>query len=312
MRVRARRDLVAVQRDLLRSRVDAEDVAGDQDLRPQAFRLVERAHRQIVAGDAIGEPEVVLDPRGGPGLPAGCLALHHQGAEPLGGAVDRRGQPGRAAAHDDGVVLGRARRGLEPQAVRHVPERWAGDESPVREAQGRPSLVGHPARPARGELRGLRGEPVEDHLVAGHEPPQVMAGKVPAVADDRDLRGGRLRGESLQSAEPLARQRADRESDLGCRRGDHVVLPGVEAQDSCGLGGAEVPETLPRGDGHLRRRWCPEAATRWSSPALHPLGDLDLPGDHREERPLLTLVHRVFAGRRWTSAAACASRSRSA
>jgi hypothetical protein len=35
------------------------------------------------------------------------------------------------------------------------------------------------------------------------------------VTDDRDLGSGRLRGESLQPAEPLAGERADRDRDLG-------------------------------------------------------------------------------------------------
>ena len=117
------------------------------------------------------------------------------------------------------------------------------------------------------------------------------------LADDRHLGVRRLRGESLQSAEPLARQRADHDRDLGCSRGNLVVLPGVEAHDSRGLGSAEAPgKRCPEGDGYLAEDGARKPPPDVLLPALHPLGDLNLPGNHREERPLLALVHRVLAG----------------
>src|SRR5918994_7807292 len=61
---------------------------------------------EIGAGEARRKAEVVLYPRTRAGLTARGEALDHQCAETLGGGVDRRGQPGRAAAeHDDVEAL---------------------------------------------------------------------------------------------------------------------------------------------------------------------------------------------------------------
>ena len=54
-------DVAAVEEHFARRRIDARDRARDQDLRPEAARLLERPARQLVAGDAAGEAEIVLD-----------------------------------------------------------------------------------------------------------------------------------------------------------------------------------------------------------------------------------------------------------
>ena len=69
----------------------------------ELLRLHKGSLSQVAARDPGGEPEVVLDPRAGAGLTAGCDAVDAQGSEPLGGAVDGGGQSGRAAADDDEV-----------------------------------------------------------------------------------------------------------------------------------------------------------------------------------------------------------------
>src|SRR5262249_55530065 len=51
-------------------RVDPVDLAGDEDLCAEALRLLECAAGELLAGDARGKAQVVLDPRGRAGLAA--------------------------------------------------------------------------------------------------------------------------------------------------------------------------------------------------------------------------------------------------
>ena len=69
----------------------------------EAARLQRGLARQLGARDARGEPEVVLDPRAGAGLPAGCPGLGHEGPQPLGPAVHGGRQPRGAAPEHDQV-----------------------------------------------------------------------------------------------------------------------------------------------------------------------------------------------------------------
>ena len=90
--------------------IDARDRARDQDLRPEPPGLLERAARKLVARDAAGKAEIVLDARGRPGLAAGRLALDDDRAQSFGCTVDRRREAGRPATDDRDVVFARARR----------------------------------------------------------------------------------------------------------------------------------------------------------------------------------------------------------
>ena len=113
--------------------LEPDDVAGGEQLGAELDRLPPGPVGELGAGDAVGEAEVVLDPRALPGLPAGGHPLDQHRAQPLGRAVDRRAEPGRAAADDDQVVevLGRGRG--QPDAAR-----------PARRRSARPA----PCRPA--------------------------------------------------------------------------------------------------------------------------------------------------------------------
>ena len=82
----------------------ADDVAREHHLGAEPRRLGHRAVREVGAGEALREAEVVLDRRALTGLTAGRLALDDDGAQALGGGVDRGGQPGRAGADDAQVV----------------------------------------------------------------------------------------------------------------------------------------------------------------------------------------------------------------
>src|SRR5205814_358856 len=79
-RLRAQ-DVAAVEVHVARRGVDPRDRARHEDLGTEPPRLLKRAARELVARDACGKPEVVLDPRRRPGLAARRLALDHDRAE---------------------------------------------------------------------------------------------------------------------------------------------------------------------------------------------------------------------------------------
>ena len=127
-------DVASVQGDGARGCVDAGDRARDEHLGPEPLRLLMGAAAELLARDAGGEAEVVLDPRRRAGLPAGRLALDDDRAQALGGAVDGRGETGRSAADHDGVVLGVGGLRLQAEPVGHLSERRLDDRPAVGEA----------------------------------------------------------------------------------------------------------------------------------------------------------------------------------
>src|SRR6266511_2749362 len=70
--------------------------------------LPPRTSRQVVSGDARGEAEVVLDTGTRAGLSAERPGVEDDHGEPLGGRIDRRGEPRRTGT-DDGDVVGSVR-----------------------------------------------------------------------------------------------------------------------------------------------------------------------------------------------------------
>jgi hypothetical protein len=81
------------------------NAAGHHDLRAEAAGLLERALAQVIAGDAVGKAEVVLDPRGGAGLTPYSGLLQHQDLQAFGRAVDAGCQSRGAGACDDHVIV---------------------------------------------------------------------------------------------------------------------------------------------------------------------------------------------------------------
>ena len=125
------------------------------------------------AGDARREAEVVLDPRALPGLAAGGLALDQHRAQPLRRAVDRGGQPGRAAADDRrgrrtslGGVVVRPDRSASSRVGRRD-QRLAVRRDHHAAASARPVAAASSSRwPSSSSLDV---EPAVRHLVAGQE-----------------------------------------------------------------------------------------------------------------------------------------------
>ena len=139
--------LEAVDRELAVVRAGRRDERAAGDLRAVGQRghdvpgdVVERGHRagagdhgpellgldrcpggEVLAGDAGREAEVVLDARARRRLPADRDGVDRQRPQPLGRAVDRRGQPGRSGTDDDQVVAALGQRvGGHAQVEREV------------------------------------------------------------------------------------------------------------------------------------------------------------------------------------------------
>src|SRR5437764_14995514 len=85
-------------------RLGADDLDPDEDLGAEAQRLRVGAAGQFAPADALREAGVVLDPRARARLAARGHAFENDRAQPLGGGVDRSGEPSGPCPDDDDVV----------------------------------------------------------------------------------------------------------------------------------------------------------------------------------------------------------------
>src|SRR5439155_8703021 len=137
---------------------------------------------QLLAAEAAGKAEVVLDPGGGACLASASRALDQQRPEALGRAVDRGRQSGRPTADDHHVVAVLRGLGLEPERLRQAAEGGCLQPRAVGEQDDR----GRNARVAASWSRpGVRLAPDEPYAVPRQEFAQVVTGRVLGVADDR-------------------------------------------------------------------------------------------------------------------------------
>src|SRR5712672_2628290 len=113
-------NLVAVEKHLTRRRVDALDRAGNKNFRAKSLGLLQRAACKLIARDATGKSEIVLDPRRCSGLTTGCFAFDNHDAQTLRRSVDRRRKTRRPAADHHRVVFGKARAGLQTKQSRNI------------------------------------------------------------------------------------------------------------------------------------------------------------------------------------------------
>ena len=162
-----------------------------EDLRPEPPRLGDGAACEVAAGEPGGEAEIVLDVAARPRLSARRLALDEQRVQPLAGAVDRRRQPRRPAAHHHEIVerlLGaRAQAepgghlgGLRVQQLGAVGEEHGGERRLARPRALRPRQpLGQRAR----LVRQLHVQPAEGDQVAAEEVAQRVRPRRPPVAD---------------------------------------------------------------------------------------------------------------------------------
>ncbi len=290
-------DVTGVEVQLAIRGVDPGDRPGDEDLGAQPPRLPQRAARQLVAGDARGEAEVVLDPGGGAGLAAGRLALDHDRAQALRRPVHGRGQPGRAGADDHRVVLGGARLGVDPEQLGHPAQLGPDDGLAVDDPDRRPVLLGgQGAAPLLGRVGSLGREPLEGDLVAVEEAAQLGAGRVPAVPDHDRARRRRVGRDGLQ-ARASRRSGGPRACRSPCRR----PAPRPRPRGSRGPRFASRATSPPRDREHRpeHNRTSPKILrVTLADHVLDPVDGLDRldPARERgEDRPLVALVRCVLA-----------------
>ena len=204
-------DVAAVEVHVTRRGVDPRDRPRDEDLGAEPPRLLQRAARQLVAGHARREAEVVLDPRRRAGLAAGRLALDHDRPQPLRRAVHRRREPGRPGADDHRVVLRGRRLGVRRRAARRPGGAAAARRSCRRRRESRGSRPRPAARPPH--CSASSGTSGWSHLnviwLRSRKRRSSAQVGVPAVTEhDRPRRtAGRPRGPAgLRAADPVARQ----------------------------------------------------------------------------------------------------------
>jgi hypothetical protein len=288
----------AVEKHLMRRWIDAGDGTCDQDLGAQPPGLLERAARQLVAGNAAWKAEIVLDPRRCPGLSARGLALDNDGAQTLGCAIDRRREAGRSAANDGNIVFPGARAGLEPQAIGKIAHVGSFDHLPVRQlcngaVNGR-TLQGGPKGLA---IRRIGRQPVEGNLVARQKPAQITAFRVPAMPDQCDARLWRFRGDALQPGQSLAGQRADLLGHVLRDRRDGEVLLDFQPHHARWLGSPITPrKRSAKGDRHLAENGPRHPPAERALDPVECLDDFDLAREYSKERALSALMDCKFAG----------------
>jgi hypothetical protein len=283
--------VAAVQVHLPVLRVEPGDRPRDEDLGPEPARLLERAARELLAGDSRREAEVVLDARGGPCLTAGRLALDHDRPQSLRGAVDGGREPRRPPADDQRVVLRVVRLGVEPEQLGDTPQLRADDRLAVHEPDDRLVILARQrAAPALGGIRRVRLQPRERDLVPVEEAAQLAAGRVPAAADDEGSRRQPLGGDGLQAvraADPMAREAADLLPHVGLDREQRVVVVRLDPHHARALGRAEAHrERRAERDRHLAEDVARGARADHSLDPVDELDRVDRSAEHREERVL--------------------------
>src|SRR4051794_3531616 len=282
-------------------RVDRCDLARHEDLRAEPSRLLQCAACQLAPGDAGREAEVVLDPRGRPRLPAGCLALDDDRPQSFRCPVDGSRKSGWTRADDHGVVLRSGRLRLEAEELGHPAQSRPHDGLPCHDAKGGIVAV-HRERtpPLLGLVRHIGLEPPESDLVSVEEVPQLGTGGVPLVTEHDRPVGRRLGDEALQAArpgDPVAREPADSLADGGGDRHDRVVVVWLDPEDTrrlccaeaCGLRRTQRDRDLPE---HI-------AGAPVADHTLDAVDDPDRlhpPFEETEERRLVPFVNGELPG----------------
>jgi hypothetical protein len=116
------------------------------------------------------------------------------------------------------------------------------------------------------------------------------------MPQDRHLRRLRFSGETLQTADALARERTDRFRDLRECRGNRVVLPRIDANHARGLRRAIAADERPaERDRDLPENLAHAAPADRALHAIETLGDFDLAREHRKQSSLFAFVNRVLS-----------------
>ena len=279
-------------------RVDAFDPAGHDDLSAQPLGLLQRPARELVPGDAEWEPRVVLDPGRGAGLPARGEGLDQPRLQAFGGAVDRRRQTRRPAAHDHHVVVRPAWRDRQSSDGGDGTHRWGNQPSAVAQHHHR-IRAGHGGctSGACNSGRIVWIQAIVGNLVAVEEAVTAVDSRVEARADYEHHGLERLRGGVSEHLQALQRGGTDRCGDLGVHRGERVEHLDGRLQHPRRLDGPHAGRQR-RTERH--RDLASELA--WESDAdhlldaVHQLRQLGLALDHDRQEPAFALVGHVLPG----------------
>ena len=279
-------------------RVDAFDPAGHDDLGAQPLRLLQRPARELVPGDAEWEPRVVLDPGRGAGLPARGEGLDQPRLQALGGAVDRRRQTRRPAAHDHHVVERPAWRDRQSSDRGNDTHRRGDQPSAV--AQHHHRIGGGHGGSTSGACNSGRIVGVQafvGNLVAMQEAVAAVDSRVEARADDEHRGLERLRGGVSEHLHALQRGGTDRCGDLGGHGGERVEHLDGQLQHARRLDGPHAGgqrRTERHRDLASELPWKPDADHLLD--AVHQLRQLGLALDHDRQGPAFALVGHVLPG----------------
>ena len=202
-------------------------LVGEQELGPELPRLLVGAEGELVARDAGGKAEVVVDHGALPRLAAQGLTLEHHRAEALRRAVHRGRQSGRPGADDQQIALVGGRPAPHPERLRDVTVgRVDEDAAAEDDGHGQPGRIVQAGVPQYlpALVRVGLVEPVGD-AVPPEQVAELVRARRPALADDahglvhRPLQAGPLVEKARHVAvEPLVRRRVpglgDEELDL--------------------------------------------------------------------------------------------------
>jgi len=149
--------------------------------------LLEGAPSQFCPADPAREPEVVPDPRAGPGLAAERLPLQHRGARPLRRPVHGRGQARRAGAHDHHVIGQPGRPDCVSQRFGHLGVGRVHEHSAGVERHHRPGGPGHAQLLKHGPaLLGVAAQEAERDVVTAQQVADLVDPGGRILPDHRD------------------------------------------------------------------------------------------------------------------------------
>ena len=251
---------------------------GTEICAPNLFACRAARSASSAAGDAGREAEVVLDAHAPSGLAARPDAFQHDRIQPLGGAVDRRGQPRRPGPDHDQVVRRLLQRAADAQGIAKLAVRGIAEDQLVAPGDHGGVVLAH-AEPLQQLLHlriGLEVEPRKWHPVLGQEFADTEC--VPGVARADHADAHELAG--------LAQELAAGDERLH----DDVAQVGVVVDELAqGLGRHLVDFAIPPGDGIDDRR----AARQLG----HVAGELPGPLDRDGPRGLPGFVHDLDLAR---------------
>ena len=156
----------------------------EEEARPEAQRLLVGLLGESAATDALGEAEVIADVRARSGLAADATLVQHQRAQPVGGAVHRRGKPGRPGTDDDEVEriafdIGRSAGGNGDLGIGGIAQDLATGKHHHRKRRVRPCFCQQLAP----LVRVREAERMWDGAALEHRP-QLVRAAGPRLADD--------------------------------------------------------------------------------------------------------------------------------